>query len=685
MANYETLKSAIQQVVKTNGNNEITGALLQQSLLAMINSLGQGYQFVGIANPTTDPGTPDAKVFYLAGQNGTYTYFSGLSLNDGEIAILAFDIQWHKLSTNIVSKQMLDMAISGIEPIVNNGIINNAPDEEDITTVNSLLKLKDRTPINNMGYVILRKNQTVAAQITTSNTIYEIRYDFDLGTAQIDMPANCVLKFNGGKFVGGSIVGNNTTVDCPVVNCFSASTVLSGTWKANIAHSTWFSFINDCVLDDDYKYVSGTDNGQALRNLLLFSNVIFEKGNYYVNGHFYLTSGQTIDGSGAILKCKYTNIYTAAFRANQINHLCISNITMIGWKQETTETTEFTHGLSISGSENVVVKNCSFLYFRGDGVNVSYSNGVISRNIILSNIVSRYNHRQGLSIIGVDLMLVENSEFSYTSGTNPQRGIDIEPNTNEICTNIVLNNIKCIENYGGGISINGTRGTVENVTLKHYYFEGHTTNEGSSPGLNFLRCSNIIIDGYVLKPTFGYGVVFDNAAYENIRLLNGIVIGNLQNQGSAFFWSSSVQSKNIEIRGFEGFGFTKYGFQISNTAKIDGLIMHDIFVHNCYHNIFVFGDNIINVNVQNVRDANVGKAIDGSTYPGWTFGWTRHIACTPTTLIDLDCTTSGTTEQRPTRGASSADYKGLQYFDTTLGKPIWYTGSKWVDATGADA
>ena len=25
---------------------------------------------------------------------------------------------------------------------------------------------------------------------------------------------------------------------------------------------------------------------------------------------------------------------------------------------------------------------------------------------------------------------------------------------------------------------------------------------------------------------------------------------------------------------------------------------------------------------------------------------------------------------------------GYQYFDTTLSKPIWWTGTKWVDATG---
>lgn len=102
MANYATLKAAIQQVVKTNGNNEITGALLQQSLLAMINSLGGYYQFAGIATPSTNPGTPDQNIFYLAGP-GTYTNFSALVVNDGEFAALKYNGSWTKESVPIPS------------------------------------------------------------------------------------------------------------------------------------------------------------------------------------------------------------------------------------------------------------------------------------------------------------------------------------------------------------------------------------------------------------------------------------------------------------------------------------------------------------------------------------------------------------------------------------------------------
>lgn len=108
MANYATLKAAIQAVIKTNGNEEITGALLQQSLLAMINSLGGYYQFAGIATPTTNPGTPDQNVYYIASTAGTYTNFGGLVLADGEIAILKYNGAWSKDSTGAASLEAVN-------------------------------------------------------------------------------------------------------------------------------------------------------------------------------------------------------------------------------------------------------------------------------------------------------------------------------------------------------------------------------------------------------------------------------------------------------------------------------------------------------------------------------------------------------------------------------------------------
>lgn len=103
MANYAALKTAIEAAIYENHNNEITGDMLQEALLAMVNSLGVGYQYAGIATPATNPGTPDQNIFYLASTAGTYPNFSGLVVDDGEIAILKYNGAWVKDSTGAAS------------------------------------------------------------------------------------------------------------------------------------------------------------------------------------------------------------------------------------------------------------------------------------------------------------------------------------------------------------------------------------------------------------------------------------------------------------------------------------------------------------------------------------------------------------------------------------------------------
>ena len=63
MANYNNIKATIDANIKTNNNQEITGSVLQSVLNQIVNALGIGYQFAGIATPSTNPGTPDQKVF----------------------------------------------------------------------------------------------------------------------------------------------------------------------------------------------------------------------------------------------------------------------------------------------------------------------------------------------------------------------------------------------------------------------------------------------------------------------------------------------------------------------------------------------------------------------------------------------------------------------------------------------
>lgn len=50
---------------------------------------------------------------------------------------------------------------------------------------------------------------------------------------------------------------------------------------------------------------------------------------------------------------------------------------------------------------------------------------------------------------------------------------------------------------------------------------------------------------------------------------------------------------------------------------------------------------------------------------------------------DISINKKGTTEQRP--NFDNYAYIGFEYFDTTLNKPIWWIGTKWVDSEGNDA
>lgn len=75
MGGYEELIAGIKDVVRRNGRREITGDALQQVLVGMVSAIGANSAFAGVANPETDPGSPDANVFWIAAQPGTYTHF----------------------------------------------------------------------------------------------------------------------------------------------------------------------------------------------------------------------------------------------------------------------------------------------------------------------------------------------------------------------------------------------------------------------------------------------------------------------------------------------------------------------------------------------------------------------------------------------------------------------------------
>ena len=88
MAGWTSLKESIVEAIKANGNNEITGQVLQNILTSIVSAFGENAAFAGLATTATSPGSPDGPVFYIAGAYGTFPNFGGLIAQFGYLNIL---------------------------------------------------------------------------------------------------------------------------------------------------------------------------------------------------------------------------------------------------------------------------------------------------------------------------------------------------------------------------------------------------------------------------------------------------------------------------------------------------------------------------------------------------------------------------------------------------------------------
>ena len=119
MSQYSAIKAATNAYIKSNGMREITGAILNSVMIATINALGKYYQFAGVADRDTDPGSPDENVIYITGTTGTYANFGGIVVNAGEMALLKWDGTWTKQVIKIVPEYTSQL-------LNDSGFINNA-------------------------------------------------------------------------------------------------------------------------------------------------------------------------------------------------------------------------------------------------------------------------------------------------------------------------------------------------------------------------------------------------------------------------------------------------------------------------------------------------------------------------------------------------------------------------------
>ena len=224
-------------------------------------------------------------------------------------------------------------------PITDFSIIENNPDEEDITSDdNNKLKFADRSynPDNfsGKGYKILRKNIVDGKNVLTQemvneeNTVYEIRYDFDLNEQEITIPDSSILYFNSGSLSNGTLTCRQ--IRSSIDNIFRNVIVNSG-----VVYLHWFGAYESIAEDatDALQLAVKVNSGE-------FKKVLIPAGTYYISKSIECIDvgivGDVSSREGVLLIMKEsvnTNMFHICNRPplqGRWHEFCIENMKILG-------------------------------------------------------------------------------------------------------------------------------------------------------------------------------------------------------------------------------------------------------------------------------------------------------------------------------------------------------------------
>ena len=541
-------------------NENVTQEKLSISIQSLINNLSKTATFAGIATPTTNPEIPTAKTFYIATDKGIYNNFNGIEVTEDEIVILYFDTTWHKKTTGIASQEKLielnekvnslalgkfygyfpnssslpiDITISGYAYVgldkpykiwnfngkswsdSGTSIDINDADEEDITrNIDGKLQFKDKEYGDGMGYIILRKNKSFTEQVTKNNTIYEIRYDFNLDNTKVIIPEGCVLKFQGGSLINGTIEGNHTIIEASQVHIFHG-TVLKGTWNNYRIYAKWWSNNNNIVGDSISAMVSGNgsyyvefeanktynytasnakDNKGYIIPFIKLQYCAFIEVNLNNSKHIVLPNKFTHYTVLGIIGCEYAYIHDGIFVGDRLEH-DYSTIS---------DTHEFGYGINICGKK-AKVERLNISQFTGDAIIAGgkylwtegiWDGGNLERCEIL-NCELHHCRRQGISygcsnadaIHIVDYCNIHHiGDSDSITGTAPRSGIDIEPESfGKENGRFFIKNTTIVDCTTNSIICGKANAITHEVNIENSYLKGIPTLTASNK-VNIYNC-----------------------------------------------------------------------------------------------------------------------------------------------------------------------------------------------------
>jgi len=262
------------------------------------------------------------------------------------------------------------------------------------------------------------------------------------------------------------------------------------------------------------------------------------------------------------------------------------------------------HISSWNGAKNLLIDNCQFIGFQGDGIYIGMGNvgGQVRHNV---NVTIRNcffdgvnkDNRQGVSVIDCDGLLIEGCYFTRTTRSNMPGAIDIEPNgdVRTVVRDIKITNNKFFDIGGNVACISVFLPNAENYITPYQGF----LVEG-----NFIENAS---KGIIYYPVIAAGVT-NSMHDQGVRIVNNITT-NTGRSIEIYNAKGALVEGNQFIRGS---ATSLIGFTGSPAKSIDLTLRNNQFIQSGYSS----GDGLTVFNVERLTlEGNLFKDC-GNGSPG---------------------------------------------------------------------
>ncbi len=285
------------------------------------------------------------------------------------------------------------------------------------------------------------------------HSTYLVNKEIDLQGNKVVLPEGVTLKFDKGFFSNGELIGNGTKISGKLFRIFNRVTI-SGTWNVPTISTAMFK---------DLSYDNALRDVVALSDPSVYNIITIEKGEYVAKVTRNIPALSIRSNTDIILRG------TIKLKANGLDKYHIVNLSganiklsgsgqIIGDKFSHTGTTgEWGMGVNVRAGENVVISEITIKECWGDCIYVGSS----SKNVTIDNCTLIDGRRQGISVTSANGVTIKNCNISNVNGTAPQYAIDIEPNEGDTVDNVLIDNVKAINCFGGFL----TNGRAKNARI----------------------------------------------------------------------------------------------------------------------------------------------------------------------------------------------------------------------------